>query len=146
MTLVELVLTIVIIGIAAAALFTATAAITARSSDPMLRQQSLMLAEAYLEEIGLQAFMPQSAESCTPARACFNDVRDYAGLVNLPPQDAFGNTLAALSGYRVNVDVSGPTPVFDAPTLIIAVTVTDPGGQQLTLKGYRTCYGEGGCP
>lgn len=48
MTLVELVITIVIIGIAAAALFSAMASITARSADPMLRQQSLYIAEAYL--------------------------------------------------------------------------------------------------
>ncbi len=42
---------IVIVGIAAAALYSAMAAITARSADPMLRQQSLMIAEGYLEEI-----------------------------------------------------------------------------------------------
>ena len=56
MTLVELVISIVIIGISAAALYSAMAAITGRSADPMLRQQSLAIAEAYMEEISLQAF------------------------------------------------------------------------------------------
>ena len=56
MTLVELVITIVVLGIASAALFSAMAAISGRSADPMLRQQSLAIAEAYMEEITLQAF------------------------------------------------------------------------------------------
>ena len=51
MTLVELVIAIAIIGIAAAALYSAMASLAGRSADPMLRQQSLLLAEAYLEEI-----------------------------------------------------------------------------------------------
>ena len=45
MTLVELVITIVIIGIAAAALYSAMAASTGRSADPLLCQQSLSIAE-----------------------------------------------------------------------------------------------------
>ena len=44
------------------------AAITGRSADPMLRQQSLAIAEAYLEEITLQAFPASTtcAASTTP--------------------------------------------------------------------------------
>ena len=75
MTLIELVISIVIIGIAAAALYSAMASISGRSADPMLRQQSLAIAEAYLEEILLQSFTdPDGLADC--GRSCFDDVGD----------------------------------------------------------------------
>lgn len=144
MTLVELVITIVIIGLAAAALFTAMASITGRSADPLLRQQSLAIAESYLEEIQLQAFGLVTNPGCTPVRSCFNDVRDYNGLSEAP-RDAYGNALGVLSGYRVAVAVVGPSAWSGAQALRIEVTVTDPAGQTLALTGYRTCYGEASC-
>ncbi len=86
MTLVELVISIVIIGIAAAALYSAMAAITGRSADPLLRQQSLAIAEAYLEEILLQPFLDPATGSQCPSppasRAAFDNVCDYAGLAD----------------------------------------------------------------
>ena len=87
MTLVELVITIVVIGIAAAAMFSAMASITGRSADPMLRQQSLALAEAYLEAISARAYadLPAAAQAAQAA------------------QDINGNTI--LPGYQVAVGV-----------------------------------------
>ncbi len=141
MTLVELVITIVIVGIAAAALYSAMAAITGRSADPMLRQQSLAIAEAYLEEIELQGFASQPDAGCNPARACYNDVRDYSALSEAP-HDAFGTAIAELAAYRVTVSVSGPSDWSGVTVLHIEVGVTDPAGGRLLLSGYRACYGE----
>ena len=141
MTLIELVISIVIIGIAAAALYSAMAAITGRSADPLLHQQSLALAEAYLEEIELQAFAQQANAACSPARACYNDVRDYAGLSEAP-HDAFGDAIAELAGYHVDVTVAGPAAWNGVPSMRIEIRVTDPAGGSLLLDGYRTCYGE----
>ena len=140
MTLVELVISIVVIGIAAAAMFSAMAAITGRSADPMLRQQSLAIAEAYMEEISLQAFAdPDGQPDC--GRACFDDVGDYDGL-DEAPHDARGEEIGVLGGYRVQVAVApvqlGPPP--SAPALRIQVTVTDPAGQPLMLAGHRADY------
>ncbi|UUY09885.1 type II secretion system GspH family protein [Pseudomonas sp. J452] len=140
MTLIELVITIVILGIAAAALFSAMAAITGRSADPMLRQQSLAIAEAYMEEITLQAFSdPDGLADC--GRSCFDNVGDYHNLAEAP-HDARGNAITALSGYQVLVTVTaqdiGPSPGVAA--LRINVAVTDPAGQLLELTGYRTSY------
>lgn len=142
MTLVELVITIVIVGLCAVALYSAMASIVGRSSDPLLRQQSLALAQAYLEEIELQAFTVLPQTSCNPARACFNDVRDYNGLSDSPPRNAYGASLTELANYRVQVSVNGPTTWDGQQALRIDVTVTDPAGQPLTLAGIRTCYGE----
>lgn len=127
MTLVELVITIVIIGIASAALFSAMAAITGRSADPMLRQQSLALAEAYLEAISTRPYaeLPSAAQGASA------------------PQDIQGN--AILGDYRVAVEVDAAATVGDVVATRIDITVTDPQGQTLELSGWRTCYGEAGC-
>ena len=127
MTLVELVITIVIIGIASAALFSAMAAITGRSADPMLRQQSLALAEAYLEAISTRPYaeLPSAAQAASA------------------PQDVEGNPI--LSDYQVAVEVDAAAALNGVDATRIAVTVTDPQGQTLELSGWRTCYGEAGC-
>lgn len=131
MTLVELIITIVIIGIAAAALFSAMASITARSADPMLQQQSLFIAETYLERLQVQ---PYGELSAIPIE---------------PPKGLDGELIDELKTYRVEVTVMpsqlGPaTAQVDAKQ--ITVTVTDPRGEKLTLSGWRTCYGEDACP
>ena len=145
MTLVELVISIVIIGIAAAALFGAMATITARSADPMLRQQSLAIAEGYLEEILLQDYA-SAPDPCT-GRACFNDVRDYHDLDDRPPRDMNNDVIRGLDNYRVEVDIAarsgteGLGPIgHKVPALHIRVTVTDPAGGTLSLDGYRAEY------
>ncbi len=149
MTLIELVIAIVIIGIASAALYSAMASITGRSADPMLRQQSLSIAEAYLEEIELQAFFDPSTQLTCQAipgnRVQFDDVCDYRGLVDNGAVTASGQAIAALAGYRVSVAVASPPPptwnlLPSADVLYIEVTVRDPAGQDLVLGGYRTRY------
>ncbi|WP_225578953.1 prepilin-type N-terminal cleavage/methylation domain-containing protein [Pseudomonas sp. PDM14] len=122
MTLVELVITIVIVGIAAAAMFSAMAAITGRSADPMLRQQSLALAEAYLEAITTRAYidLPAAAQNLQAA------------------QDINGTPI--LPGYQVSVAVNTGASVGGVAATSIRVTVVDPTGQQLLLDGYRTNY------
>lgn len=150
-TLVELVIAIVIVGIAAAALYSAMASITARSADPMLRQQSLAIAEAYLEEIGLQAF--PASTSCPASndgngRGSFDDVCDYNGLnyggaTPLAPRTALSSVpIAGLEAYQVVVRVSADAlhDIASSDALLIRVTVTDPLGQALELAGYRTRY------
>lgn len=129
MTLVELVITIVIIGIAAAALFTAMAAITGRSADPMLRQQSLALAEANLEAISALPYSDLPAAAHGPQQA----------------QDINGNPI--LSGYQVAVAIDAGATLNGVAATRITVTVTsavenpsDPDGGRLVLVGYRTNY------
>lgn len=142
MTLVELVIAIVIIGIAAAALYSAMASLVGRSADPMLRQQSLLLAEAYLEEILAQAYADPGAAACSQ-RACFDDVLDYHNLDEQPPQDARGAVLNQLAGYRVRVSVSDSSLAAGAASVAaryVEVRVTDPKGDELRLGGYRSNY------
>lgn len=121
MTLVELVITIVIIGIAAAALFSAMASITARSADPLLEAQSLHLAESLMEEM-------QSVP--------FNAIADIAPR---EPQYRDGSGIEALENYRVGAVVSDYS-IGGQPGKRIDVDVTDPTGRTLRLTGYRADY------
>lgn len=148
MTLVELVMTIVILGIAAAALFSAMAAINGRSADPMQRQQSLAIAEAYMEEITLQAFPANTTcagSNSGAGRSSFDDVCDYNGLTYagaqpFAPRNALSITpLAGLEGYQVGVNVRLQA-LNGVAAMRITVSVTDLTGQVLTLDGYRANY------
>lgn len=145
-TLVELVITIVVLGIASTALFSAMAAISGRSADPMLRQQSLAIAEAYLEEILLQAYLdPSSGTVCPSAPASriqFDNVCDYAGLNDVGVRNAQGNAIAALAGYQVQVAVTPQAMggLAASDVLHVEVSVRDPAGQALRLDGYRARY------
>lgn len=142
-TLIELLLALVIAGIAAATLYGAMAAFSARSADPMLRQQSLALAESYLEEILLQPFSdPATGTPCPPAppaRADFDNVCDYAGLSDNGARNRFGESIAALAGYQVSVSVT-PTAwqgLSADQVLYVQVQVQDPAGSRLLLGSYR---------
>ncbi len=154
MTLVELVIAIVIVGIAAAALYSAMAAITARSADPMLRQQSLMIAEGYLEEILLKDYPPNPRCGTTGAsqgdkRALFSHICEYDGLSYpgekpLAPRNLLSSELIpGLEAYQVRIQAS-ESELGGAATSVSAiridVTVRDPQGQTLTLTGWRTDY------
>jgi len=149
MTLVELVITIIIIGIAAAALFSAMASITARSADPMLRQQSLYIAEAYLEEILAKAFFdPVTRDQCPSPpseRKYFDNVCDFNGLSDVGgARDINNQLISGLSGYDASVTVTPAelNGIGSDRALLITVEVRDPAGQRMTLSGWRTCYGE----
>lgn len=147
-TLVELVIAIVIVGIAAAALYGAMASIGSHSADPLLRQQSLALAQGYLEEILLQPFPDLTGQTKCPApapstsRAAYDDVCDYDGLVDDGARDAYGEALGGLEGYRVSVTVTRTAwnGLADSDVLYVEVAVRDPAGQELHLGGYRVRY------
>lgn len=129
MTLVELVITIVIIGIAAAALFSAMASITARSADPMLRQQSLYIAEAYLETLLALPY------------ADLDKDHELAQGAGGSPKGLDGEVIDELKRYGVTTDVSSES-LNGVTAKRITVTVEDPSGEKLQLVGWRTCYGE----
>jgi len=132
MTLIELIIAIVIIGIAAAALFSAMASITARSADPMLRQQSLYIAQAYLE--ALQA-LPY---------ADLDDAHALAQGEGGPPKGLDGVVIDELKSYWVTTAISAAS-LNGVTAKRITVAVKDPSGKELQLVGWRTCYGEDGC-
>lgn len=141
-TLIEVVVAIVIVAMAATAILGAMASITMRGAETMVRQQAVAVAEAYLEEILLQPVaFPGGVVPTT--RATFNDEDQYNGLSDVGAHDQFGNAIAFLSGYNVSVAVTQTTAltgIAAAQARQINVTVTDPNGVAVRVTGYRANY------
>lgn len=142
-TLVELVVTIVVIAAAVFGVIALTSAIAARSADTMLQAQAVVIGESYLNEI-LQKPFGSDCGACT--RTLMDRVGDYNGLVNAGVHDATDTPVANLANYTVQVTIANsalgvaPTRVPAAQSELVTVTVTPPNGRSIALSGYRTLY------
>lgn len=163
MTLVELVVAIVILGIGVVALMSAYATLIRGSAGPVIQKQMLAIAEEMIEEISHKPFAAQSNDAAAAcARDTWNDLQDYAtydttksGCVStnasVSPQiyDITGSPITTLAGYGVAVSLSPddlppapqPNPVTGGDCVRITVTVTH-GSDSLTLSSWRTHYGQ----
>ncbi len=126
-SLIELVITIVIVSIAITAigLFVATA--VRGSADPVLQNQAIYLAESFLEEAILKAYSDPDGinEGCGVSRDRWDDVADYACLSTLAaPTRVDGTAISALADYRVSMSVAAPVVQSGATVRRISVRVT----------------------
>lgn len=142
-TLVELLVSIVIVSIAASGVLGVLSMTTAASADPMIRHQAAAIAEAYLEEILLKPVNDPDGADGEALRADFDDLDDYDGLADVGARDQFGAPIAGLGDYNVAVAVSPSTalpaiPVGDA--LRVDVVVTHGVDISFVLSAYRTRY------
>lgn len=140
-SLLELILAIVIIGVGLAGVLTALSAVVGRSADPIVRLQLLALAEELLEEVQLHPFArsPHGAPTGC-ARDSFNDVDDYDGYSTsgrICTVD--GTEIPALSGYSISVTVVPATLGNVAAARLITVTASH-GRDSVALQGWRTDY------
>jgi MSHA pilin protein MshD len=138
-TLVELIISIVIIGVALAGVLVVIVRNTQTSADPMVWRQSVAIAEAYLGEILAKPFTDPDGSNVGETRATFDDVFDYNGLTEAPT-DQRGIAVGALAAYTVRVTVTAAdlngTGVANAA--LVQVTVTPPVGGNITIGGYCT--------
>ncbi len=158
-TLVELIISIVIVGIAVSGVLLVMTRTSTHSADPMLVHQAVAIAEAYTEEIVALPFDEDAASGGATTegalgpdpgeggRADYDDVNDYDGLLDVGARGlhAPGTVIPGLADYTiaVNVDLDanlGPpgrrVPAADAE--LVQVTVTHPAGVNITLGSYRT--------
>lgn len=128
LTLIEMVITIVILAISLIAITSILSSGTGRSADITLELRSAALAQSYLDEILGKRFdershprgIPPCRNNCTAfgsfgpdggeTRDQFDDVDDYNGLDEgegqlTPLQDANGVTRAGYDNFRVRVSV-----------------------------------------
>ena len=141
MTLVELVISIVVVSIAVSAVLGVLSSNVEHSADAMVVSQAVSIAEAYIEEISLKPFDDPDGIDGEASRADFDDVDDYDGLLDAGAVDQFGNPIPSLAAYAVSVSVTGSgvlpgVPAADA--LRIDVRVTQLPYVDLTVSGYRT--------
>jgi len=139
-TLVELILSMVIISIALTGVFTVMNLTVSHSADPIIQHQAVSIAESYLEEILLQSYVNPNGGYTGVDRSQFDDVDDYNGLSDTGVQDSLGNLVTILANYNVSVLVSSPVTLTDG-ILAKKITVSVSGvGNNLKLIGYRVNY------
>ena len=146
-TLVELIVSIVVISIGLAGILLVMTRNVSSSADPLIQHQAIAIAEAYLEEILAKDFTdPDGGETGGPepgeTRATFDDVNDYNGLTNNGARDQNDTPISKLGAYTINVTVTNQAwnGIPAAAVLLVTVTVTGPGGVTFTLSSYRTSY------
>jgi len=166
-TLVELVISIVILSIAMVAVMNSFSVSINQSADPLWRNKSMKLAQLYLDEIlakkyddstplgGLPVEANPDCGSLGPdpgeaTRADYNDVDDYDGTSG-PPEDIDGNSLdSSYDSYRVGVTVTCDGNTVDTEDTSgsvannhgkkIEVTVTPPGQTAMVFSVYKGNY------
>lgn len=136
-TLIELILSMVIISIALTGVFSVINLTVSHSADPVVEHQAIAIAEAYLEEIQLQAYTdPDGTNVGETSRASFDNVDDYNGLNDVGAHNQLGASITSLSSYNVTVAVVNQT-VVGLAAKEITVNVSGPGVSGLALVGYK---------
>ena len=163
-TLIEIVITIVLLGAMMAGMTVMFAKNVENSHRPYLRQRALAVANAFMEEIqrkrwdentpiGGGCVLTGTGHCTTPgaiaeagmgteegARADYDDVDDYDAITNqTPPQDSTGAAMPGYTGFSVSVTVTQPAwnGVPAADVKLITVDVTSSSNETVTLKSYR---------
>jgi MSHA pilin protein MshD len=175
LSLIELVMFIVIVGVAVAGVLSVMNVTTRHSADPMIRKQAQAIAESLLEEIELQPFtycfptdplaltassaglctggvagsedtLPATARVTNPRNA--NNVSDYTNFSMSPIVDISGSPITGLGAYTASVSISQAGAPFSLPVadvLQIDVRVVS-GNTDVTLTGYRFRYAPNAVP
>lgn len=102
-SLIELVMSIVIISISVGGVIQLMTLTARHSADPMIQHQAVVIAQAYMEEILPKEFDPLADAG---GRANYNDVKDYHGLTDVGAKNQTGAAIAGLQSYTINVIVN----------------------------------------
>lgn len=151
-SLIEAVLFIVVVSVALVVVLKAFDIANQGSADPILRRQSLAIAQSLLDEISFKPFGSAATDVTadgytagpvtSATRALADDVDDYNGFSMNGISSLDNTVLTGLGNYRASVVVAaaafGSVPSSDGYRII--VTVTDPSGADSVLEGYRANY------
>ena len=143
-TLIELIISIVIISITVTAVMMVITRVGTSSADPMIRTQATAIAQAYMDEILVQPLNdPDGGETgaaeAGETRATFDDVSDYHGLADASgARDQTGAAIPGLDAYNVDVTVTAAT-LAGQPAKRITVNVGFDGdtSYRLPLTAFR---------
>lgn len=145
-TLIELVIFIVVVSAGLAGILSVMNSVVRSSTDPMVRKQTIAIAESLLEEILLKDYANPTGGYTGAVRAQFDDVSDYAGYTSTGIVDLTGASVAGLGNYNISaVTVASSTDLTGVAAKKITVSVTGPG-DAISLSGYRTCDLSPSCP
>jgi MSHA pilin protein MshD len=150
-TLIELILSMVIISVALTGTLMAINTTTRFSADPMIVHQAAAIAESYLDEISSKSFpstLPCSSAVPSGGRVNYASICDYKFIAagGEVPTDQLGNSVSGLGKYKVQVNIDDSTAHFQSLTaaasqiLRIEVIVSNPNMPTTTYSVYRTNY------
>lgn len=170
LTLIELLIFIVVVGVAATAILAVMGSLTRQSAALLPEKQAQAVAAGLLDEILAQPYTfcdPDAPNAATAtaatAAACggppesglgpeagetrggatpFDNVNDYNGYAGAVGFPD-GSAVAGLPGYTVQVQVQGAGAIAGVPaaqTLRVIVTVSGPTGQLARQEGVRIRY------
>jgi len=147
-TLIELIIFIVVVSAGLAGILSVMNTVVKSSADPMVRKQTIAIAESLLEEILLKDYANPAGGYTGTIRSQFDDVRDYAGYTTTGIVDMLGATVPGLGGYKISppVAIVASADLTGVAALRVTVSVTDPTGNTISLAGYRTCDLSPSCP
>lgn len=130
LTMIELIVFIVIVGVAAAGMLGVISYTSSRSADPWQRKQAMLVAEALLEEVLLAKFTychpsDATAETATSSAGCANaalrenvgpqvagetrpyfNINDYVGTLGVPTSMTAGDTTGQITDVTGSAMVS----------------------------------------
>jgi MSHA pilin protein MshD len=152
MTLVELIVSILIVGVAMGGILSAFGVALRHNADPLVRKQALAIAESLMEEVSSRAYTdldlhnPEAVipnvigpeggtgETRISATTGFDNVDDYDGYSQTNVvTDAAGNALPLVGNYSTCVTVQNPpAAIAGVPPdqmLLIGIHVFGPGSQ-----------------
>lgn len=169
LSLIELLVFIVVVGIAVTGVLSVFSLNARSSADPMVQKQALAIAESLLDEVLAkpytycdpddanvetasspagcatmpEAMGPEAGETRYSNLTPYDNVNDYSGFSMAGIVDLNNNAVTGLGGYTATVQVQ-PAGAFNGipagETLLVTVTVNAPGNQGVSLSGYRTRY------
>ena len=155
-TLIELVMTIVIISVAIAGVVGAFSLIAGRSADPLNQTRAVALAQLYMDEILSRKYdeatppggVPKTSGCAINAeesdREGYDDVDDYNAINSAAPKNTDGELLgSAYSGFTVSVNVScagGEVGLAADEAKRIDITIIDPSSQSYLFTAYRANF------
>ena len=169
LSLIELLVFIVVVGIAVSGVLSVFSLNARASVDPAIRKQATAIAESLLDEVlsrpytycdpddanvdaatgpadcatTPEAVGPEAGETRYGNLAPFDNVNDYHGFAMNPIHDITDTPVAGLGLYTATVQVQDAGAFNGIPageTLRVTVTVAAPGNQNVTVSGYRTRY------
>lgn len=143
-TMIELIISIVIIAIAVSGVLLVINQTTSTSADPMIRTQATSIAQSYMEEIMLLAYQDPDGNEAGETRATYDDVDDYNGLSDSGARDQTDTVVSGLESYLITISVTNENLVFAGLAAVAAkridIIVSHPAGVTIPLTAYRTDY------
>jgi len=139
-TLVELIFFIVVVTLGITGILMVMDVSVARSADPMVRKQAMVLADSLLEEILLKPFADPDGIGGETTRATFDDVNDFNGINETlsAAGPVFTGMPALLNGYQVQVVVA--SVVLEGVAARRVTVTVGRGNDIINMVGFRTDY------